>query len=134
MKRRDIEVHSTRILAGVLTTVSLVATGLSLGTGVSQAIPSQPHEWCPGMPMKSPPGPGEIYVWDMNVCHTWQRVNSGMGNVPRKDIQIDPSTGRFINVGNKLEGSDLWDGPNIPPGAAKDCVANDLFTGLPLGC
>jgi hypothetical protein len=120
--------HTRRMTAAALTSISLAAAGLSLGTGTAQAIPSQPHEWCPGMSMHNPPGPGANYVWDMNVCHTWQYVKSGMGNVPwiyRKGP--NPADGFEIR-----HDSDLWEGPNIPPGAAKECTG--MFAGIPIPC
>jgi hypothetical protein len=127
--------HTKRMLAGALTSVSLAAAGLGLGTGTALAIPSQPHQWCPGMPMQNPPGPGTHYRWDMNVCHTWQYVNPGLGNVPyQADGPIDPATGRFTVGEVVLEGSGVWEGPNMPPGAALECRGNDMFTGIPIPC
>ena len=91
--------HTKRMLAGALTSVSLAAVGLGLGAGAAQAIPSQPHQWCPGMPMHNPPGPGAMYQWDMNVCHTWQYVKSGMGNVAQQVWvgPLDPVTYRYTD-------------------------------------
>jgi hypothetical protein len=124
------------MLAGALTSASLAAASLGLGMGTAQAIPSQPHEWCPGMPMHNPPGPGESIRWDMNVCHTWQLVKPGMGNVPGKvwDGPLDPVTFRFTSWHIGLEGSGVWEGPNIPPGAALECNGSDMFTGIPIPC
>jgi hypothetical protein len=134
-KRRAINMHTKRMLAGALTSVSLAALGLSLGTGTALALPSQPHEWCPGMSMNNPPGPGAGNVWDMNVCHTWQYVKPGMGNVPGKvwDGPLDPVTFRYTSWHIGLEGSDIWEGPNMPPGAAREC-GHDGFTGIPVSC
>jgi hypothetical protein len=128
--------HTKRMLAGALTSVSLAAAGLSLGTGTALAIPSQPHQWCPGMSMHNPPGPGAMYHWDMNVCHTWQRVQPGMGNVLHKVWvgPLDPVTYRYTDSKITLEGSDLWDGPNPPPGSAIECTGRDMFTGIPIPC
>jgi len=124
-----------RVIAGALTSVSLAAAGLGWGTGTALAMPSQPHEWCPGMPMHSPPGPGELYRWDMNVCHTWQRVKIGMGNVAREVGvgPLDPVTYRQTGFTVTVEGSDVWDGPNMPPGAEREC-GNDGFMGIPIPC
>ena len=70
-KERNMTTHTRkRIIAGTLISVSLAAVGVGLGTGAAIALPSQPHEWCPGMSMNNPPGPGAMYHWDMNVCHT----------------------------------------------------------------
>jgi hypothetical protein len=72
----------------------------------------------------------------MNVCHTWQRVKSGMGNVPVMDwTGIDPVTQQPTGwTVAPSKPSDVWDGPNMPPGAEKECTGNDMFTGLPLPC
>lgn len=121
--------QAKRMLAGALTSVSLAAAGLSLGTGTALALPSQPHEWCPGMSMHNPPGPGAIYVWDMNVCHTWQYVRPGMGNVP-----VMLPKGASAADGYEIShDSGLWEGPNIPPGAAREC-GHDGFMGIPISC
>ncbi len=40
--------------------------------------------------MHNPPGPGATIRWDMNVCHTWQYVKPGMGNVPYETIDGPP--------------------------------------------
>lgn len=122
-KRRDINMHTKRMLAGALTSVSLAAAGLSLATGTAAADPAGAHTWCPGMSMHSPPGPGWGYAWDMNVCHTWFRVRPGMGNVPYIYLDGDVS----------LKDSNLWDGPNPPPGSLVEC-GRDMFTGLPIPC
>lgn len=100
-----------RVLVGALASVSLAAAGLGVATGTAVAAPSVPHEWCPGQSMLAPSGPGATYVWDMNVCHTWQYVTMGTGNVPTKSL--DGS----INYNP----SNVWEGPNPPPGAAVEC-------------
>jgi hypothetical protein len=127
--------HTTRMLGAAVTSVGLAAAGLSLGTGTALALPSQPHQWCPGISMHNPPGPGAMYHWDMNVCHTWQYVQSGMGNVPHEVMvgPLDPVTYRPAGYTIELAGSDLWDGPNVPPGAAREC-GHDGFTGIPISC
>jgi hypothetical protein len=124
-----------RMLAGAVTSVSLAAAGLGLGTGTAVALPSQQHEWCPGMSMNNPPGPGAMYVWDMNVCHTWQYVKPGMGNLPATvgDGPLDPVTYRYTRWKVTAEGSGVWEGPNMPPGAEREC-GNDGFTGIPISC
>jgi hypothetical protein len=114
--------HTKRMLAGALTSVSLAAAGLGLGTGTALALPSEPHQWCPGDSMYSPAGPGAVYVWDMNVCHTWQYVRAGMGNVAVESLNGPP----------RLDSSNLWDGPNPPPGSAFEC-GTGLF-GIPIRC
>ena len=82
--------------------------------------------------MYPPAGPGAGYVWDMNVCHTWQYVRSGMGNVPVKVPDgVDPVT--FQPTGWKIQpDSNLWDGPNPPPNSAFEC-GTGLF-GIPIRC
>ncbi|OBK76826.1 hypothetical protein A5651_06080 [Mycobacterium sp. 1274761.0] len=123
------------MVAGTFLSAGLAAASLGLGTGTVQALPSQPHEWCPGMSMHNPPGPGAMYHWDMNVCHTWQYVQPGMGNVAREVMvgPLDPVTYRPAGYEIKVEGSDLWDGPNPPPGSAREC-GHDGFTGIPISC
>jgi hypothetical protein len=110
--------HTNRMLAGALMSVSLAAAGLGLGTGSALALPSEPHQWCPGDPINPPAGPGTGYLWDMNVCHTWQYVRAGMGNVPVESIY----------GGFKLDKSNLWDGPSPPAGSAFEC-GTGLFGG-----
>ena len=68
--------------------------------------------------MYPPSGPGAVYVWDMNVCHTWQYVRMGMGNVATKnfDGSIDYTP------------SNVFDGPVIPPGSVFEC-GTGLFGG-----
>ena len=124
-----------RIIAGALMSASLATVGLGLGTGTALALPSQPHEWCPGMSMNNPPGPGAMYHWDMNVCHTWQYVKPGMGNVAHEVGvgPLDPVTYRWTDYKIVVEDSDLWEGPNMPPGAAREC-GHDGFLGNPVSC
>lgn len=113
--------RATRIIAGAVMSVGLALAGLSLGAPTASALPSVPHEWCPGMTMNNPPGPGAIYVWDMTVCHTWQYTQVGMGNVPwlyNGELQYDGS---------------VWEGSNMPPELAREC-GNDGFTGIPVTC
>lgn len=117
--------HTKRMLAGALTSVSLAAVGLSLATGTAAANPPGAHTWCPGMSLASPPGPGiSPGAWDMNVCHTWYRVAPGMGNVPYRSLD-----GTF-----KVEHSNLWDGPNPPAGSVRVECGRDMFTGSPIPC
>lgn len=130
--RRDANMHTKRVFAGALVTVGLAAAGLSVGTGTALALPAEPHTWCPGDSMYSPTGPGANYVWDMNVCHTWQYVRGSVGNV---GVQVpagyDPVT--FQPTGWEIQPySNVWDGPNPPPGSAYEC-GNDLF-GFPMRC
>ncbi len=78
----------TRTIGG-LAAAAAVAGGLTLagwGAGIAQADPLPPHTWCPGNSMvyssfDPSTGPGIAYQWDMNVCHTWYWVKSGV-NVP----------------------------------------------------
>jgi hypothetical protein len=114
--------HTKRMLAGALTSVSLAAAGLGLGTGTALALPSEPHQWCPGDSMYPPAGPGAVYAWDMNVCHTWQYVRVGMGNVAVEHLNGPPT----------VDGSNLWDGPNPPPDSAFECGTGAF--GIPIRC
>lgn len=126
--------HTTRTFSAALTSAGLAAAALSLGTGTAQALPSQPHVWCPGMSMHNPPGPGAMYVWDMNVCHTWQYVKPGMGNVAHRVgvPPLDPVTYQYTNFRIEPGGGGVWEGP-IPPGSAREC-GNDGFLGIPVSC
>jgi hypothetical protein len=76
-----------------------------------------------------------MYRWDMNVCHTWQYTKSDMGNVPHEVGvgPLDPVTYRWTDFKVVVEGSDVWEGPNMPPGAAREC-GNDGFLGIPVSC
>ncbi|ORV57126.1 hypothetical protein [Mycobacterium fragae] len=96
----------TRIIAGALLSGGVAAAGVGLATGTAWAW-GGPYTWCPGQSMDDPSGPnryGNQYAWDMNVCHTWYRVDYGYGNVPR-----------IINGTSTLQGSSAWDGDNPPP-------------------
>lgn len=129
--------HTKRMTAAALASVGLAAASLGLGVGTAQAIPSQPHQWCPGTPMHNPPGPGAMFQWDMNVCHTWQYVKPGMGNVPSKTwdyASFDPVTQLPTSYYFTVENSIVWEGPNMPPGAEMDCSGRDMFTGIPIPC
>lgn len=123
--------QTTRIIAGALTSLGLAAAGLALGAGTAQALPSQQHQWCPGQSMQTPSGPGAGYVWDMNVCHTWQYVSTE-GNVPVwVSSGVDPVTSAV--TGYEIQPtSNVWDGPNPPAGSATEC-GYGLF-GLPIRC
>ncbi len=94
-------------------TVAVGATGIAamMPAGVAHAGgPGGPFRWCPGDSMLYSPtatfsggdnGPGTLYSWDMNICHTWYRVRTHHGNVP---------------TGGSVEFSDVWDGENPPAG------------------
>jgi hypothetical protein len=101
-----------RVVAGMLLTTGATAACLGLGPGIASAADG-PFTWCPGQSMDKPSGPnspetpmlsGIEYSWDMNVCHTWYKVDYGYGNVP---ILFNGKT--FLN------GSSVWEGDN-PPG------------------
>lgn len=126
-----------RMIARALASVGLAAASLGLGVVTAQAIPSQPHQWCPGMSMNNPPGPGAMFQWDMNVCHTWQYVKPGMGNVASKTwdySSYDPVSGLPKSYYFSVEDSIVWEGPNMPPGAEMECTGRDMFTGIPIPC
>ena len=118
--------NTTRMIAGALTMTSLTAAGLSLAAGTAAADPLPgAHTWCPGTSLASPPGSGiSPGAWDMNVCHTWYRVEAGKGNVPYRSLD-----GTF-----RVEHSNLWDGPNPPAGSVRLECGRDLFTGSPIPC
>jgi hypothetical protein len=109
--------QSRTMLAGAVMSVGLAAAGLGLAAGTALALPSEPHQWCPGDSIYPPTGPGAYNVdWDMNVCHTWTWVRYGHGNVKTQD-------GAQSNV---------WDGPNPPPDLLVEC-GTGLFGG-PIRC
>ena len=125
--------RTKRILAGALTSAGLAAAALGLASGTAIAAPAEPHTWCPGQPMDRPAGPGSNYVWDMNVCHTWQYIRGSGGNVGVKVASgYDPVT--FQPTGWEVQPySNVWEGPNPPPpGSELDC-GYDLF-GIPIRC
>ena len=102
---------AARVAAGLLT-VGATAAGLGFSSGVANAT-AGPFTWCPGQSMNKPSGPNDpatpmlsdiTYSWDMNVCHTWYKVDYGYGNVPK-----------VFNGQTSLGGSSVWDGDN-PPG------------------
>jgi hypothetical protein len=112
----------TRILAGVLLSGSLAATGLGLAAVTAQADPiGGPHHWCPGQPTAITydltGGPGDGVQWDWSVCHTWYWVTVPEGNVPIRNPR-----GVIVPNGN------IWDGDNPP----RACI-HDLL-GLPINC
>ena len=115
---------NTRIFAGAAMTAGLVAAALTMGVGAAAANAPGEHTWCPGMSMHNPPGPGASSRWDMNVCHTWYYVGPGQGNVPYEHLDGTVSA----------EGSNVWDGPNPPPGSVRTVCGNDMFTGIPIPC
>ncbi len=112
--------HQTtaRIAAALLMSGGLAVGGLAGAPGIAHAN-GGPYTWCPGQSMDWPAGPNQysnLYVWDMNACHTWYRVTWGYGNVPE----------RFDDGTVALHGSSAWDGPN-PPGDNPSGVNCGLF-------
>jgi hypothetical protein len=100
-----------------MATAAIVAGGLwaaDLGlTGIAQADPTGPQHWCPGESMVYSPvaadrgtdtGPGNLYHWDMNICHTWYYLRDEKGNVP-------------YGLDSGHLPSNVWDGDNPPPGS-----------------
>ncbi|MGE0218730.1 hypothetical protein [Mycolicibacterium sp.] len=121
-----------KMIAGTVMSVGLAVGGLGLGAGTASALPAQPHQWCPGQSMYPPEGPGSGYVWDMTVCHTWQYVSYGQGNVPvQVPTGVDPVTFQPTGWTTQPE-SNVWEGPNPPPGSAFEC-GTGLFGG-PISC
>lgn len=114
--------HIKQLLAAAVTSAALVAAGLSLGAGTAAALPSQPHQWCPGDSMQSPSGPGSWIVWDMNVCHTWQYVRWG-GNASKVDFD-----------GTIVPATSVWDGPSPPPDSAPPVECGTGLFGEGLTC
>lgn len=112
-----------RIMFCALLTGGIAFAELGLAATAQAQVP---HHWCPGDTMVFQPvpqmaqhtGPGTFFGWDMNICHTWFWVRSGMGNVPFK---------------GSLEGSNVWDGETPPPNSDPGC-GNDMFTGRPGTC
>lgn len=90
----------------LLVSGGLGLAGLGLAAGTAHAGPNGgPYQWCPGQSMNRPKGPGDQYLWDMSVCHTFYLVSYGLGNVPNK--YGEPSI--------------VWDGDNPPPPAYQGC-------------
>jgi len=46
---------------------------------------------------------------------------------------LDPVTYRWTQYEVRMDGSGVWEGPNMPPGAAREC-GNDGFLGIPVSC
>jgi hypothetical protein len=100
------------LAATALAVGGLGAAAVAVGAGPAGAT-SGPFTWCPGQSMERPDGPnwfGKQYQWDMNVCHTWYRVSYGYGNVVWAEDDI-----------RTVQGSDVWDGDNPPPGPDMNC-------------
>jgi hypothetical protein len=100
--------HAARLLVAA----GAAAAAMCLTPGIAHATEG-PFTWCPGQTMDKPVGPdspetpelsGIHYAWDMNVCHTWYKVDWGYGNVPQ-----------VFEGGTTLSGSSVWEGDN-PPG------------------
>ncbi len=72
-----------RIFAGALLSGGVAVAGLGLGDGT--AIAQGVYTWCPGQPL-----PMHGLGWDMNVCHSYQTVPFGTGNVPMHDVNGNP--------------------------------------------
>jgi hypothetical protein len=67
---------------------ALGLTALGFGpAGIDSPAQAQPgvYSWCPGQPL-----PMHGLGWDMNVCHTYQTVPFGAGNVPMFDVNGNP--------------------------------------------
>ncbi|ORW31672.1 hypothetical protein AWB91_15475 [Mycobacterium paraense] len=87
--------YAQRLLAGGLVSVTFAVAGLGLSAGTAQAKPRGPYQWCPGQQL-----PETDVVWDMNVCHTWYRVDYGFqanrghfvyeGDTPPPDLGCIP--------------------------------------------
>jgi hypothetical protein len=104
-----------RLITG-LATVALASgalglAGLDAGTAQATCTPDTggyacgygPNHWCPGDSLyMDRGGPYQGVQWDMNVCHTWYRVDQGAGNVPEGPNNL----------------SDVLEGDNPPPPAA----------------
>ena len=108
------------LLPGALLGGGLGAAGLGLGAGTANANLG-PFTWCPGQSMDDPIGPnrfGTQYGWDMSVCHTWYRVDTGYGNVLRVDNGL-----------RTLQNSSVWDGNNPPANSGVNC--GPLFCPVP---
>jgi hypothetical protein len=71
-RREPIMNRTSRLAATVLVSGVLGLAGLGLAAGTAQAAPRGPYQWCPGQPL-----PATDVNWDMSVCHTWYRVDSG---------------------------------------------------------
>ena len=86
-----------RLIVGLATTALVSAglgmAGLAFGAGAAHADMYVPYHWCPGQPL---PSTGNHItnpiVWDMGVCHTYEYVPFGQGNVAQN----------------------IWDGPDAP--------------------
>jgi hypothetical protein len=71
-----------RTAVGALLSGAVAMAGFGLASGTAQADNQGPYRWCPGQSMSAPAGPGLTVVWDMNVCHTWYRVDYGRAMLP----------------------------------------------------
>ena len=108
-----------RIMFCALLTGGIAFAELGLAATAQAQVP---HHWCPGDTMVFQPvpqmaqhtGPGTFFGWDMNICHTWFWVRSGMGNVPFKG-SLEGSNGcgwrdSATQLGPRLRGNDMFTG------------------------
>ena len=87
--------RTSRLAATVLVSGVLGLAGLGLAAGTAQAAPRGPYQWCPGQPL-----PATDVNWDMSVCHTWYRVDSG----------FQANVGSFVYEGDRPP-AHLWCAP-----------------------
>jgi hypothetical protein len=98
-----------RTAVGALLSGAVAMAGFGLAAGTAQADNQGPYRWCPGQSMSAPAGPGLTVVWNMNVCHTWYRVDYGKGNVAN-------------NYGGPPGSPNIWDGDNPPAARPSPCL------------
>jgi hypothetical protein len=79
------------LIAAMASTAFMACAVGSAGTAQADDNVGGPFNWCPGDSMQYSPeatyfgqdnGPGTLYSWDINVCHTWYRLRHEIGNVP----------------------------------------------------
>ena len=100
--------NAKRIVAGALLSGVVAAACLSLSAGTAQADVRGPFQWCPGDPTGISGEPPADTVWDWNVCHTFYRVDVGLGNVQSGALTSAGRVYKYLNT--------VWDGDNPPAG------------------
>jgi hypothetical protein len=70
-----------RTAVGALLSGAVAMAGFGLAAGTAHGRQPGPVSMVPRAIHEPPGEPGLTVVWDMNVCHTWYRVDYGKGNV-----------------------------------------------------
>jgi hypothetical protein len=98
-----------RTAVGALLSGAVAMAGFGLAAGTAHGRQPGPVSMVPRAIHEPPGEPGLTVVWDMNVCHTWYRVDYGKGNVAN-------------NYGGPPGSPNIWDGDNPPAARPSPCL------------